>query len=339
MRAGRGLRHRRREPARRGGAASTMPVAPAVSALRMTAPRFRGSVTPSSATRNARGSREQVVEVGGGDRRRDATTPCGASVRASRSIWSARHVPMRTPRSWASDSISSSSGASSCPPTAAARAPCAGRRRAARAPRAGPRPARRVVTPRRLEPASSGGLTRGDAGSASREPAGACGAAHRCQMVPLGVSSSTMPRASELVADRGRPRRSRARRGRRRARATSASISASSLAASSSCATSSPSAPQQLAHRRDQRRRASVRRRRRARCSRRAPPRRSPRARPACRSRRPSRRGTRSSVAASASTGRRRRRAAARRHERVEPLDRLRRVARAPSSPISICRR
>ena len=66
-----------------------MPVAPAVSAVRITAPRFCGSVTPSSATRKAAGSASIASRSAGLIGAANATTPWGALVRARRSSWSA----------------------------------------------------------------------------------------------------------------------------------------------------------------------------------------------------------------------------------------------------------
>ena len=83
---------------------------PRVSALRSTAPRFCGSVTPSSATRNAAGSASSVVEVAPARpdrraRRRPAATRCAPARRAD---LGRRDAPRRpaTRRSSASSSIS-----------------------------------------------------------------------------------------------------------------------------------------------------------------------------------------------------------------------------------------
>ena len=183
---------------------STTPVTPAVSALRITAPRFWGSVTPSSATRNAAGIGEQLVEVGRRDRRgeRDhalrrlgAGTPLHLVGRAPRTR---TRAVLRETR----DLVEHLEG------------PCAGRepelahpappgRERARAPHGGPSTCcpRSRCSPSRLAAASRGLID-----------------ARWCRS---GPSSRTMPRAassSRIASAAAKSRRARASSARERAR-------------------------------------------------------------------------------------------------------------------------
>ena len=297
---------------------STMPVAPAVSANAATAPRLRGSLTPSSATRNASGAREQLVEVGRRAAARPcATTPCGASLRASASMRSGADDLQR----------------------AARRARGSRRRRRSSRTELDTMTVRtwRRPRPQQLEHrAPAFDLLAAQRLDVSSTPSPAAGPSAWRQTVPFGVSSSTMPRASSSSRMRSASAKSLARARlvalRRRARRSSSSSSASS-----SCE-------------------LDARARRTARARSRPAPRPSsvaPSSSAVFASRRSVEhdrdRGRRVEVVVhrGAELGRDRRRSTVRRtlararraHERVEPLDRLLRRRRAPSSPISIWRR
>ena len=97
-RAGRGLRDDGRDARAAVARQRRCRSRPRSRPTRMTAPRLRGSVTPSSATRNASGAREQVVEIGGrAAARAVATTPWWhvACARAARSARARRPAARR----------------------------------------------------------------------------------------------------------------------------------------------------------------------------------------------------------------------------------------------------
>ena len=142
---------------------------------------------------------EQVVEVGGAEpaprtRSRPGARRCGPGARSGRP-----GPAMRTPAVVRQRCELVELGrVASSPSTAGARGPCGGRRRAARAPPAGPPPAvrdrrglaRALARPARpLAPRRAALVRAAPCGRPRRLPA------HRCQTVPLGVSSSLMPRA------------------------------------------------------------------------------------------------------------------------------------------------
>ena len=252
-----GARPRRRRPSATAGRDADRTVAraaprrsrPAVSAVRITAPRFCGSVTPSSATRNAVGIGEQLVEVGGPIGAANATTPCG-DVGAGLAVeLIGRDAPHPHVGVFGELGDLVEDRRAPASPTARRRGPAACPPRAAPAPRGAPRPAGRGHAARRTLSALPGcdGLRAPSRRGRSSVPGGAARTvleldAARRELVADLVAAREVARLRAPRRARGPARRSRRRRrsptpiGRSRARRRARRTVATSDAAASTLA-------------------------------------------------------------------------------------------------------